>query len=154
MKYISVSLKNSIQRFTVDDKNYERVNLFTWNMATASIQAKIGNKKVSIGEFILGYRAGYEVDHRDGDIFNNLESNLRYATHSQNNINKEKYGSGLTSKYKGVCYRKERCKWSAEIQVNRKRLKLGCYYSEIAAAKAYDNAAKLHFGEFARLNFA
>ena len=92
-----------------------------------------------------------DIDHIDGDPLNNLLSNLRTCTTSQNcrNSNRKKNSS---SQYKGVNFFKRDKKWKAEIYVNGKNLFLGLFINEIDAAKAYDIAAKKYFGEFARLN--
>ena len=39
------------------------------------------------------------------------------------------------------------------LTVDGKWIYLGSYNSEKEAAKAYDEAAKKHFGEYAKLNF-
>ncbi len=94
------------------------------------------------------------LDHKNGNVFDNQRSNLREATHQQNNRNRasNKYSS---SKYCGVSRRKNR-NWSACINIGgkkKKRINLGCFYNEKDAARAYDRAALEHFGEYARLNF-
>lgn len=60
-------------------------------------------------------------------------------------------GKKLSSKYKGVCWRK-RCKcWRAKICLE-KHIHLGNYEDEKEAALAYDKAALQLFGEYARTN--
>jgi hypothetical protein len=43
--------------------------------------------------------------------------------------------------------------WVARITVNKKRMSLGSFKSEIDAAKAYDEAALKYYGNYAKLNF-
>jgi hypothetical protein len=58
-----------------------------------------------------------------------------------------------TSQFVGVNLYKPSRRWDSRITHQGKRIKLGRFDSEIEAAKAYDEAAKKYFGEFARLNF-
>lgn len=96
-----------------------------------------------------GYR---QVDHRDGNGLNNQRENLRPATNSQNQANRRKK-SGTSSQFKGVSWNKEAGKWQAQIRSDGKDTHLGRYSEEEDAARAYDEAAKRKFGEFANLNF-
>ena len=41
----------------------------------------------------------------------------------------------------------------AYIRVNGKQIFLGNFSNKVEAANAYDDAARIHFGEFARTNF-
>ena len=91
------------------------------------------------------------VDHIDNDRTNNNWENLRYATHAENGRNMKKHSDG-SSVYKGVSYNKIRCKWTAQIGVNRSQKRLGAFTNEREAAEAYNAAAIEHFGVFARLN--
>lgn len=91
------------------------------------------------------------IDHIDGNGRNNSLSNLRLATIAQNNRNRVSK-STATSKYLGVCWLTKQQKWQAQIYSNGSKRDLGRFDCEIAAAAAYDRAAKELFGEFARPN--
>ncbi len=92
-----------------------------------------------------------EVDHIDGNGFNNCRANLRFASRTENMQNTSPI-SDKSSQYKGVYFSKERNTWNAYITVNGKHLHLGIFATEYAAAQAYNEAATKHFGEFARPN--
>lgn len=92
------------------------------------------------------------VDHIDGDRSNNRISNLRVATPSQNSRNK-KPASGSSSMFTGVSWNKANGKWQASIRADVRQKHIGYFDCEITAAKAYDNEAVKHFGEFAKPNF-
>jgi len=94
---------------------------------------------------------GYEIDHKDRNILNNLEDNLRVCTNIQNSQNRKK-DVFSASKYKGVSWRKRDNKWQATITINTKSIYLGVFSDEEEAAKKYNEAAKKYFGEFAVLN--
>lgn len=60
-------------------------------------------------------------------------------------------GSGK-SKYIGLTYIQKRNVWNVYITVERKRIYVGTFEDEIAAAKAYNEAAIKYRGEKAKLN--
>ena len=92
------------------------------------------------------------VDHIDHDGLNNRKRNLRLCTFAENCRNTRRTAPS-TSKYKGVHWNKRRKKWAASIRFDNKTYHLGCFDSELAAALAYDQAAKKYHGAFASLNF-
>lgn len=96
---------------------------------------------------------GLECDHINSDSLDNRKANLRTATRLQNSWNRSKSSKPGYSKSKGVTFDKKMQKWLAQIRVRGKHISHGRFKDEIQAAKAYDKAAKKHFGEFAKLNF-
>ena len=94
-----------------------------------------------------------QIDHIDRNRCNNKIENLRAATNSENKRNS--VGSrGLTSSFRGVCKERKSNNWRAYITLNRRVMHLGTFECEIAAARAYDAAARAHHGGFANTNFA
>lgn len=91
------------------------------------------------------------VDHRDGNGFNNIRSNLRLTTRLGNAWNRG-ISSLNTTGYKGIYRVKNSDRWAAHIRVKGAKLHLGYFNSAEEAAKAYNDAAIEHFGDFARLN--
>jgi hypothetical protein len=112
-----------------------------WYAAT-----KIGGKRVWMHAVLTGYPM---TDHRDCDGLNNRRSNLRPCTNAQNSANRRKY-SDKTSRFKGVCWNKEKQRWTAQIRRNQRTLHLGYFQNEEEAAETYSQAAAASFGEFAR----
>jgi hypothetical protein len=150
---------------TVDLEDLERAKQFKWYPQRArridgseriyvsrNIPARDGKKTMEkLHRFILNAAAGLDVDHVNGDGLDNRKSNLRECSRSQNNGNSNPRAG--TSTFKGVSWHGQRNKWRAQIRANGKRQHLGLFTNEVDAARAYDEAAIQHFGEFARLNF-
>ena len=116
----------------------------------------LAKKRISFGVFktVLMHRLimdapyGTQVDHKDGDGLNNLSSNLRLVTRSQNQMNMRKHKNKVS--LKGASYHKDKGRWSASISVNRKAIYLGYFDNEIDAHKAYCEASKKYHGDFGR----
>ena len=96
------------------------------------------------------------VDHRNGDGLDCRRANLRPATRAENSRNQTKRAAA-TSKFKGVSWVKRTKAWFVSIgwRENGRQISkyVGYYKDEVEAARAYDEAARREFGEFARLNF-
>ncbi|HYH39897.1 MAG TPA: HNH endonuclease [Azospirillum sp.] len=111
-----------------------------------------GKKRpVLMHRFLLNAPTGTVVDHISGDGLDNRKSNLRICTAAEN-IRNQKARVGCTSRFKGVRYRADTGKWSAEIQYQGKQIHLGTFVEEVAAARQYDRASRLMFGSFAKTN--
>lgn len=132
----------------VDDSDYERVAAVRWNRHHAGYAASDG---VFMHRLVMGLGPGDpSVDHHNGDPLDNRRANLRLATQTQNSANQRKTRG--TSRFKGVHRSANRTAWRASICVSQRRIHLGYFHSETDAGDAYDTAARLHFGNFARPN--
>lgn len=81
------------------------------------------------------------VDHIDGNTLNNSLSNLQIVTCRENkSICYRKNELRYTSKYIGVCWRKDSRNWRATITIDGKKKSLGCFSNELDASNAYQNA--------------
>lgn len=88
------------------------------------------------------------LDHADGCPSNNVWSNLRLCTQSQN-MGNQRINSRNSTGFKGVSFHKATGKFQAQIKVGKQQLALGVYETKEEAAAVYQKAAKEHFGEFA-----
>jgi|HubBroStandDraft_1064217.scaffolds.fasta_scaffold92742_2 hypothetical protein len=89
------------------------------------------------------------VDHKDLNKANDAWDNLRLASDSQNQANRGNMCTN-TSGTKGIRFEASRRKWRAQITVNGKSRNLGRYSTREEAMLAYERAAKVAWGEFAR----
>jgi hypothetical protein len=95
---------------------------------------------------------GLEVDHIDRNGENNLQSNLRLLTSTEQKLNTPARKNS-TSVYKGVSWSRHKLKWRSQVQLNKVKIFLGYFDTEIEAAIAYDFYMKTHGPECSYLNF-
>jgi hypothetical protein len=106
---------------------------------------------VSLHRFLMKPPRDSWVDHRDGNTLNNTRANLRICSPAENNRNRKPIGS--TSRFKGVWLYRQSGKLRTAITVGGQRINGGLFETEEEAARRYDELARIHHGEFARLNF-
>lgn len=99
--------------------------------------------------YMTGEHPPRMVDHKDNVRNHNWWSNLRLANNQQNGGNSKRKVFN-TSGYKGVFWCKQKEKWCAKINPNRRQIHLGFFDVKEDAARAYAEASKMYFGEFAR----
>jgi hypothetical protein len=133
-----------------------RRSLHTWYAFRLALVAEKRDKNlVWIHNEIIENPNGLLIDHFNRNGLDNRRTNLRLATRAQNTCNCKKR-KGCSSRFKGVCFHKNSRRqnpWDSYINVNGQRISLGCYMTEVEAAKVYDRAAREYHKEFAQLNF-
>jgi hypothetical protein len=90
-----------------------------------------------------------EVDHIDGNYYNNKIDNLRLATHLENQRNR-KLQINSTSGRTGVSWYETYQAWVSYISVDKKRIHLGFFADKEDAIQARIEAEIKYFGEFRR----
>lgn len=144
----------------VDDEDFERLCKYRWYSYPRSDRAtfyatranKRSGKTVYMHREILRVRGRKTVDHIDGNGLDNRRANLRACSHQQNCMNQKMQSRSKSSRFKGVYRMRTRRKWRAQVRIDGKAYALGHFPVEEDAAIAYNVAAQLFFGEFARLN--
>lgn len=154
MKVLSIS-----KGFTVllDDEDFAAVSKYSWwTLETQDgkkyAQTRIDGKHIYLHRFIMKAPPKTFVDHRNGNTLDCRKENMRFASRSQNAANAKKHlhSRKLHSLYKGVEHPTPKSKkWRARIAGKH----IGCYQTEVEAAQAYDQEAKILWGDFALLNF-
>lgn len=137
----------------VDDEDFEYLSQWKWCAAfmtrnfyaAKSISINGQRKVILMHRFILNPEKNMVVDHINGNTLDNRRENLRICTPRENSRNRKKRTISK-NKYKGVA--NSNGKFIARIEIH-----LGTFENEIDAAKAYNEAAKNLFGDFAKLNF-
>lgn len=142
---------------TIDPEDFNRIAGRRWSIASGYA----ASGKISMHRFVLGLGTikGGDVDHINGNKLDNRKENLRHCSRAENLWNSKKSSAGITSRFKGVTLssplpiRRTSPKWEVNISRNYQAFQLGRFHSEIEAAYAYDCAALILFGAFARTNF-
>lgn len=145
----------------IDDEDYTKISQYNkWHVVSYKNDKKLylkSNKRIGKRKSITFYMhriimdcpENKVVDHINGNTLDNRKENLRICTKSENNINR---APNKNSNHKGVSWCTGIKKWSSKIGINKKRIHLGYFDSEIKAVIAYNQASIKYHGEFARLN--
>lgn len=156
-----IPLSNGIDFAKVDDEDYESLSRYTWHASPRYVTntRKVSGKTRSVlmHRMVMGLSSGGEIDHINGDRFDNRKENLRICSKSQNNMNRGLSRKVKSSQYKGVSrhvYPSGYHAWFATVTKNRKVVYHKIFHLELDAAKAYDRVAKSVFGKFACVNFS
>lgn len=146
----------------VDDEDFESITKYSWNArkdgntyyARRTRRKKDNYKKLEmllLHRVILNAPKDLSVDHINGNGLDNRKQNLRLCCHKQNSANMNRFKG--VSKFKGVTLTKNKT-WKASLgSLKYGTYKyLGTFSTEVEAARAYNQAAKERWGEFAKLN--
>lgn len=137
----------------VDDEDFDYLSQWKWyyHKGYAARHEKGSNKKIFMHRVIANTPPGMETDHIDCDKLMNCKSNLRICSTFQNQWHRRLDKDNISG-YKGITLRRYG-RWQARIYVMEKCIHLGYFGSSEEAAQAYDQAAVIYFGEFAKTNF-
>ena len=145
----------------VDDGDYESLSKYKWYThrnakgkfyAARNINVNGKRKTLRMHVSILGKVDGMMIDHINGSTVDNRRCNLRRCTNAENLRNRGATKSNKSG-FKGVTWRNKNNKWHSYIRYNGRAIHLGYFTCLVKAAKAYDEAARRLFGEFANTNF-
>lgn len=118
----------------INEEDYEKlgkpdlligIRKTVWPWQVYTVRFTYEHKTVNLHRMIIGegnIPKGFEVDHKDRNPLNNVRSNLRIATKSQNNINRSQK-TGVSGQ-RGVYWDKRRNWWVAKIVVEGKQIQL------------------------------
>ncbi len=150
------------QKAKIDREDLERVNKHTWRVTkgttgrarvVTSIRGPSGVKQVTLGKFLMKPPRGKQVyPRRFNDGLDYRKGNLVVCTLSERQRLLPKKRGNASSNFRGVSYSQSERKWRAGIEVKGLSINLGSFEREVEAARAYNLAAKKHFGELAYQN--
>lgn len=142
----------------IDDEDFSLISLYKWHYHKHSDKyggyaaTSVNKIRIYMHKLILNVGKEHTVDHINHNKLDNRKINLRKCSQSENNKNKPKIKRNTSSKFKGVYFDKYSNSWKAQISINNHTTHIGRFKNEIEAAKAYNEACKKHYGEFANLN--
>ena len=143
----------------IDSDDFERVSKYKWCVQNCSgnfyasrcVMFNGKQKMLRMHRYIMDAQTGTIVDHTNRNTLDNRKSNLRFCSPAEN-VRNQGLSPKNTTGFRGVHRTKRANRFQAKIQVCGKTIYLGYFTNIRNAAKEYNEAAKLYFGEFAVLN--
>lgn len=138
---VELKLSNTDDVALVDARYLPILSAFKWRIQQTGSYKQIMTA-MPIGRFIMALASivdKREVDHVDRNPLNNTVKNLRMASSTENTINKS-LSKKNKSGFKGVCWRKDKKMWHAQMSVKHRTQHLGYFEKKEDAARAYNRA--------------
>lgn len=147
---IYVARKGVIHTVLIDSDNFLEIIKAKWNIDAYGYARNLKGKLMH-RLIMLPIVESPIYDHINMNKLDNRKSNLRPCTESQNRCN-----AGLSSRnktgVKGIFWTERLRKWRVLIRFDKKQKHIGYFTDKEDAIKAYDEAAKMYYKEFARTN--
>jgi hypothetical protein len=161
-----VPIRSMIHRMEaiIDAEDLPLVEGKHWNWSpksdgySARVTLATTGRQVPLSRLIAGVTdPALKVSHANRDPLDCRRANLIVRTMAEQAPANRKMGTvngrKYTSNFKGVSWDSSREKWVVQISSGEVHRHIGRFGDEIAAAEAYDEAARELFGEHAYLNF-
>ena len=131
----------------VDDDDYGWLSKWSWCFqGRYAVRGNSGGERFYMHRAINKTPEGMDTDHVNHNTLDNRRKNLRTVTTQQNRWN-NRMPKHNTSGFMGVCWDKDRNKWTAKLGLMGKCIHLGRYVNKLDAIKARKIAEeKYHVG--------
>lgn len=134
------------EKFYFDLEDYDKIKDYCWYIRKDGYIATM-NQSTSLLFHRVILSDSIQVDHINHNKFDNRKNNLRKCNNSKNQMNKG-ISKNNTSGVTGVCWNKQKNKWRARINVNKKDINLGFFDNFDDAVAARKQAEINYFGEY------
>lgn len=154
--HIAIIANNTGREFIFDKDMKEKLQGYGWNKnGPGYLHARVNGEMTFAHHLVVkkpGPRLGV-VDHINRNPLDNRRVNLRIISQSENLVNSCRRSDNRTG-YKGVAFNRERGKFIAFANKNRRRIFIGRFDTAEEVAMAYDKKAIELYGERACTNAA
>lgn len=146
-------LMNLVEKYSVliDQEDLDKYRFKQAHLVDGYVIIMIDAKPRKLHQLLVDTSCCALVDHKNRNKLDLRKDNLRGTTYQVNNLNKGLQANNVSG-HRGVCWHSGKKKWTAQIRANKKQIWLGDFTVKENAARAYNEAAILHFGEHAQLN--
>ena len=142
---------NTNREFYFDLEDYDKIKDYCWfeTADTSGYHYLVAKERgTHINIKMSNLIAPKNYDHKDRNPFNNRKCNLRKATSVENSRNRS-IGKNNTSGIIGVYFDNYFSRWIAQINLNKKHIRIGYFHNKEDAIKARLQAEADYYGEFA-----
>ena len=144
-------------KFFFDLEDYEKIKDFCWHRhrdgylrTRVDVYPNGKNHYELMHRWILDIKdTDVEIDHINGNVYDNRKLNLRIVEGSKNAKNLKLYINNKSG-HKGVSFSKRENRWKAYIQNDNQKIHLGTFLVYEDAVKARERAEIKYFGDYSR----